>query len=162
MKKYLKIIILLFVLTLSVACSKKEEKIEPFKLDEMVVFDEKIDEDTEELVTTTIEKEELQKLIDDKKSFGVYVFLPGCSSCAAFREVLKEYQKNHEINFYSTQIKSAKETVIGEKIKYAPSFVIFKEGEIVAYLDAESDDDLPYYKTADKFNEWLTKYVIMK
>lgn len=162
MKKRFKILFFLLALTLCVACGKKEEKIEPFKLDEMVTFEEKTDEDTNELVTTTIEKDELQQLIDDKKSFGVYVFLPGCSSCAEFREVLKEYQKDHNINYYSTQIKYAKETVIGEKIKYAPSFVIFKEGKIVAYLDAESDDDLPYYKTTDKLHEWLTKYIIME
>ena len=109
-----------------------------------------------------LDLEGLEKLIEDKESFGVFVYLPGCTSCAAFSDVLNDFQKQNTITFYKTQIKYAKETDIGNKIKYAPSFVIFKEGKIVGYLDAESDEDLPFYETVENFKEWLTKYINLK
>ena len=35
---------------------------------------------------------------------------------------------------------------IKDKIKYYPSFAIFKDGEIVDYLDANSEEDIEIYK----------------
>ena len=148
MKKYCKILLLLLILLSCVACSKK-----PFDLKDEYYKESKINE---------LDLEGLKKLIDEKESFGVFVYLPGCTSCAAFSEVLDEFQKENTLTFYKTEIKYAKETAIKDKIKYAPSFVIFKEGKIVAYLDAESDKDLPYYKTVKDFKEWLTKYINLK
>ena len=156
MKKHFRILFLLLALTICVACKKEEPKpepkIEPFELKEEFYKESKI---------TDINLEELNKLIDDKESFIAYVYLPGCSSCAAFKEVLEEFQKENILSFYSVQIKYAKETVIGEKVKYAPSFVVFKEGKLVGYLDAESDKDKPYYENTSSFKEWLTQYIVL-
>ena len=156
MKKSIRLLFLLLALTLCVACKKEKPepvKIEPIDLKEDFYKESKMNE---------IELDELKKLIEDKESFIAYVYLPGCSSCAAFKVVLEEFQKDNTLSFYSTQIKYAKETVIGEKVKYAPSFVVFKEGELVGYLDAESDKDKPYYESASAFKEWLTKYINLK
>ena len=106
-----------------------------------------------------IDKEELEQLEKDKKSFVVFVYLPGCTSCAAFSEVLEEFQSKNNITIYKIQIKDAKETSIGKKVKYAPSFIVYKEGKIVAYLDATKDKDKPYYESNEKFTEWFIKYV---
>ena len=158
MKKVLRVFFLLLALTLCVACKKEEptpepEKIEPFTLKEEFYKESKI---------TDINLEELKKLIDDKESFIAYVYLPGCSSCAAFKTVLDAFQEEYTLSFYSVQIKYAKETVIGEKIKYAPSFVVFKEGKLVGYLDAESDKDKDSYESVDNFKKWLTQYINLK
>ncbi len=150
MKKNLKLIIILALIITCIACDKK---IEPFDLKEEYYKESKM---------IDLEQEDLEKMLDDKESFVMYIYLPGCSSCAEFKEVLTEFQENNKLTIYSSQIKYAKETSIGKKIKYAPSFVVYKDGEIVSYLDAESDDDLPYYKTADSFKEWLTKYINLK
>lgn len=155
MKKYFKVLILLLAVTLCLACNKKKEevKIEPFDLP--ASFYEKSE-------ITDIELDKLNELIDNKESFIVYVYLPGCSSCAAFKEVLEEFQKTNTLSFYATQIKYAKETEIGEKIKYAPSFVVFKEGKVYGYLDAESDKDKAFYESAAEFKNWITKYINIK
>ena len=152
MKKCLKVFLLLAVLTLCIAC-KKEEKIEPIDLKDEYYAESKFEE---------VDLDGLKKLIDDKETFVVYVYLPGCSSCAAFKEVLDEFQKDNNLFIYSTQIEYAKQTEIGDKITYAPSFVVFKEGKIYGYLRSEKDEDLPYYETAAKFKEWLIKYVNLK
>ena len=152
MKRIFKVLLLLLTVTLCIAC-KKEEKIEPFDLKE---------EYYQESKQIELDLDGLNKLIEDKESFGVFVYLPGCTSCAAFSEVLSEFQKDNTLTFYKTEIQYAKNTDIGNKIKYAPSFVIFKEGEIVAYLDAESDKDKAVYDTVENYKEWLTKYINLK
>ena len=158
MKKFMKYFLLIAMLTLCVACGKKEEekeepKIEPFDLKEEYYQKSEI---------VDVDLEGLEKLIDEEESFGLYVYLTGCSSCAEFKEVLTDFQDQNNLKIYSCEIRQAIQTDLKDKIKYAPSFVVYKEGKIVAYLDAESNDDLPYYKTADSFKEWLTKYINLK
>ena len=155
MKKYCKILLLLVALLLCMACKKEEvkEEIKPFDLKEEYYQKSAIKE---------IDLDGLNKLIDDKESFVVSVYLPGCSSCAEFRVVLDEFLKENQLTLYTTQIEYAKQTEIGQKIKYAPSCVVFKEGKVVAYLDAASDDDEEYYETSANFKEWLTKYINLK
>lgn len=154
MKKFTKLFLVLLAAILLVGCGKEqEEKIEPFDLKE---------EYYQESKQIELDLDGLNKLIEDKESFGVFVYLPGCTSCAAFSEVLSEFQKDNTLTFYKTEIKYAKQTDIGNKITYAPSFIIFKEGKIVAYLDAESNKDKPVYDTVENYKEWLTKYINLK
>ena len=148
--KYLKTLLLLLSLTLCVACNKK---VEPFDLKDEYYEESKLEE---------IDKDRLEELIDDKESMGVFVYLPGCSSCAEFKVVLEDFQKENTVTFYMIQIKDIHAMGLNDKIKYAPSFLIYKEGELVSYLDAESDKDLKYYQSVDGFKEWLTKYINLK
>ena len=148
--KYLKTLLLLLCLSLCVACNKK---VEPFDLKDEYYEESKLEE---------IDKDRLEELIDDKESMGVFVYLPGCSSCAEFKVVLEDFQKENTVTFYMIQIKDIHAMGLNDKIKYAPSFLIYKEGELVSYLDAESDKDLKYYQSVDGFKEWLTKYINLK
>ena len=109
-----------------------------------------------------INKKELQQLEKDKKSFVLFIYLPGCTSCAEFSKVLDEFQTKNNITIYKTEIRYAKETTIGKKVKYAPSFVVYKDGKFVAYLDATKDKDKPYYESNEKFTSWFTKYINLK
>ncbi len=150
MKKYLKLFLVLALALTCLACGKK---VEPFDLPDKYYEESKVEE---------IDLDGLNKLIDDKESFALYVFLPGCTACADFKVVLDEFQKDNKLTFYSTEIANAQKTELNDKIKFAPSFVIYKEGKLVAYLDAESDKDKDYYKSVDNFKEWLTKYINLK
>ena len=150
MKKCLK---LLLVFAIALTCLACEKKVKPFDLPDKYYEESKVEE---------LDLDGLNKLIDDKESFGLYVFLPGCSACSDFKKVLDEFQKDNKLTFYSTEIANAHKTELKEKFKYAPSFVIYKEGKIVAYLDYASDKDKKYYKNVDNFKEWLTKYINLK
>ena len=35
-------------------------------------------------------------------------------------------------------------------------------GELVKYLDAESDEDIPYYQSAEGLRNWLNNYINLK
>ena len=155
MKKYLTLLLLLLTVLLCVACKKegKEIIIEPFDLKDEYYQESKI---------IDLEQKDLEKMIEDDESFVMYIYLPGCSSCAEFKEVLQEFQKDNKLVIYSTQIKIAHAIGLKEKIPYAPSFAVYKEGKLIAYLDAMSDDDLQYYMTSDDFKTWLTEYINLK
>jgi len=108
--------------------------------------------------------EELNNLVLDKKSFCVFLYLPGCTSCAAFKPVLEEYISNNDLTFYSISMKTIEDKTdpISKKVEYAPSLIIFKEGKIIAYLDAKSDDHIEYYKSVDGLSKWMSNYIKIK
>ena len=145
MKK--KSLVLIAIVLMLVGC-----KVEKFYLD---------DKHYEEVGIVEIDNKELKKLENDKNNFGIFVFLPGCSSCAEFRTVLDEFTSANNMMFYSISIQDVDGTA-AEKLEYAPSFILYKEGKVVDMLDPASDDDTSYYKDANKFKEWLDEYIYLE
>lgn len=149
MKKLLLILLTLFIF---VACSSK-----PFSLDEEYYFHKDLIE-IESL-------DQVQQMVDDEKSFALFVYMDGCTSCAAFKPVLNTFLTQNEMTFYQISasiIGEDKNNSIMKAIEYAPSVLLYNKGKVVASLDAMSDDDLPYYKTADAFTSWFIKYCEIK
>ena len=79
----------------------------------------------------------------DKENYILYSYNSYCAFQVPCEDVFKEFKKT---KFY-------------KKIKYAPSIIIIKEGNIVAYLDPNSDDDIDKYQDANKLEEWIKEYV---
>lgn len=111
---------------------------------------------------TEIETEDLQKLIDNKESFALFIYQPACVTSANFEEVLKAFSNITNITIYKIAFSDIKDTNLSKYIKYYPSFAIFNKGSMVSYLDANSNDDLKYYKKENDFKKWFTKFVILK
>lgn len=109
-----------------------------------------------------IETSDLEKLMDDKESFALFVYQPACVTSANFEEVLYDFITNNNIKIYKIAFSDIKDTKLSESIKYYPSFAIFNKGITVDYLDANSDNDLKYYKFNDDFEKWFTDYVLLK
>lgn len=148
MKKFL---VIIFLALLLVGCGKDEEKkIEKFYLEDSHYGNAAI---------TEITLEELETLENEKKNFGVFVYLPGCTSCAQFRTVLEEYTVDKNIEFYTISIKNVKGSSIDEVVEYAPSLVLYKDGNVVSYLDSLSNEHIPALTTVDGFNSWLEEYI---
>lgn len=112
-------------------------------------------------VITDIDKKELKLLEKEKKSFAVFVYLPGCSSCAEFKKVLNEFVEEKNIEVYSISITDVEGTGV-EKVEYAPSLVLYNEGKVVDLLDSASDEDLPYFKEVTSLTEWLEEYIYLE
>ena len=145
MKK--KLLVLIAMVLMLVGC-----KPEKFYLD---------DEHYESVGIVEIDKKELMKKEKNKDNFGIFVFLPGCSSCAEFKTVLNEFTEDEDMMVYSISILDVKGTQ-AEKLEFAPSFIVYKEGKAVDMLDPASNDDMPYFKSVDKFEEWLEEYVYLE
>ena len=65
----------------------------------------------------------------------------------------------YKIDFLSISFEEFKTTKFYQTIKYAPSVLVVEQGNIVAYLNANSDDDLEKYQDTNKFEEWLNNYI---
>lgn len=149
MKKILVLLSLLLIL-----CSCKET---PFSLDDEYYFNEGLIE-IESL-------DEIAKMVDEEKSFALFVYMPGCTSCAAFKPVVESFLNKNEMTFYEISaevIGQDKDNSIMKAIEYAPSVLLYNKGKVIASLDAMSDDDLKYYKTTAGFTEWFISYCEIK
>ncbi len=112
--------------------------------------------------TDSIDYAKLEDLTEDKKSFAVFVYQPLCETSAAFEEVLDQFRTENSVGFYKIAFADLKDTALGEQVKHYPSFMVFKNGELMEFLDAEADEDKEYYQDADGFKRWFSKYVNIK
>lgn len=110
----------------------------------------------------TIDGKELENLINSKDSFGVFVYQTMCATSTDFSEILKEFQKDNLISFYMISFSDIKDVKQCNYLKYYPSFIIYKEGKMVDYLDANSNSDIKFYKNKDEFKKWITQYIEIK
>jgi len=157
MKK--KLLVLLLISLFLFGCKKEDDPGEEPPLPEVKETFNLEDKYYNSTELKEVTGEELTKLVEDKESFAVFYYSPGCSSCAAFSVVLSDFQKEYKIGFVKIPTPEKKKTVINDYVTYAPSVVVFKEGKLVAFIDSSSDDDEKYLETVDGFKSWLTKYV---
>lgn len=106
-----------------------------------------------------LDKNTFDDLINNKKSFAMFIYQPLCTTSYEFNKILTEFANQYQISFYKMSFSDMKETELKEYIKYYPSLVIYYEGEIVDYLDTNSDSDSEYYKSVDGFKKWFSNYV---
>lgn len=109
---------------------------------------------------TEIGIDEFNNLIDNKESFVVFVYQPACSTSAEFEEVVTDFLEQNQISIYKIKFSEIYENV--NFLKFYPSFIIYKKGKMVDFLEADKDSDLKYYQSVDGFTEWFTKYVKLK
>lgn len=99
----------------------------------------------------------LNKMKDE--SFILFTYNNYCSMAKPCEEVFQEYMKKYKINFLSITFEEFKKTNFYKTVKYAPSIIVVEKGTIVAYLDAESNDDLNKYQDTNEFEKWLNNYI---
>ena len=106
-----------------------------------------------------VNSEDIKKLKENKKSFIVFTYNNYCMLEIPCDEIFKKVMNKYNISFFYLPYEEMKNTFIYDKVKLAPSVILIKEGEIVAYLDAESDEDLLKYQDTEEFEKWLTSYI---
>ncbi len=111
---------------------------------------------------TEININELNKLIDNKESFVVFVYQPLCITSTNFESILKDFLEEKKISIYKIAFSNIKNTKIGKTIKYYPSFIIYNKGKMVDFLEANKDEDIKYYTSKKEFESWFTKYIKLK
>ncbi len=105
--------------------------------------------------------DELRKMEEEGKTFLLYVYLPGCSSCASFKPIVKEFKEANDIDIYAVDLSAIfnDSNSVTDRVSYTPSFFVYKDGEVAGYLDPGSDDDLPYYQTLEGLSSFVAKYL---
>ena len=103
----------------------------------------------------------LNNLISNKKSFVIFTYASFCPFQIPSDQIFKTVFKNNNMKLYAIGYDKLKGTEIINEVEYAPSVVIFKEGKIVAHLDANSDEDYNRYQDTKEFQDWLSNYVYL-
>lgn len=73
--------------------------------------------------------------------------------------IFETFMDKYDIDFLSIPFEDFKNTKYYETVKFAPSILIISNGEIIKYLDANSDEDLIRYQDVEAFEKWLDNYV---
>ncbi len=141
-----RILVLVFLLTILVTGCKQRS----FSLEEKYYGKAKIEE---------IEVSKFNELLKEKESFALFIYEPSCITSSDFNKVLQEFSEKYKICLYSISFQNMKETTLSEKVKFCPSFAIYKDGKLVDFLDASSDEDTDIYKSVDNFSNWFFGYV---
>lgn len=111
---------------------------------------------------TEIKIDELNELIDNKESFAVFIYQPMCITSSDFESVLSDFLEDNHLSIYKIAFSSIKDTDIGKTVKYYPSFIIYKKGKIVDFLEANKDEDVDFYTSKEGFEKWFTSYIKMR
>lgn len=108
----------------------------------------------------SISATELQRFVNEKKSFAVFVSQPSCRASADFEKVLQSFIAEVPMRFYEIAFSDLKELSFASEVRFYPSFLIFKQGKLVDFLEADNDDDASAYTSLDGFKAWLSKQII--
>ncbi len=93
------------------------------------------------------------------KNYIIYVSNTFCMFSVPCADIFEEYMKKYNISFLSIKIDEYKKTKFYEKVKYVPTVIIVRDGKILSYLNAESDDDINKYQDISEFESWVNKYI---
>ena len=99
--------------------------------------------------------------INNNESFILYTYNNFCALPIHCENIFKEVLEKNKIDALSIPFEDFKETSFYKKVKYAPSVLLIKDGKIIDYLKADSDDDYDKYQKVDVFQEWLEKYIYL-
>lgn len=102
---------------------------------------------------------EFDQLVAEKKSFVVVLHMVVCPAEFPVTNSAKELAHAEGMVIYSLVEDEFKQIELVREVKYLPSVALIREGELMDYLDAEADEDLSYYKTAEGLKEWIGKWV---
>lgn len=108
-----------------------------------------------------IKNDKLEELISKKKNFVVFIYQPLCTTSGDFSKVLDDFLEEEQLSIYKLAFSNIENSELKNKVKYYPSVVIYKKGKIVAYLEANKNDDIKYYESKEGFKEWLSKYIVL-
>ena len=104
-----------------------------------------------------VTKDELSSKEDE--TYLLFTYNNYCNLSVPCDQIFAKFMKKYNIDVLSIPYEDFKETLFYETVKFAPSILVINNSKIVAYLDAESDEDLVRYQDADEFEKWLNEYI---
>ena len=112
-----------------------------------------------------IDNSRLNELEEGKDSYAVLVYqVSTCGRANAydFNQYVEEFLVANKITFYQIMFFEIEGSKMAEHVKVCPSVVIYRDGQVEAFLDAVAAEDTDHYKSAEDFGKWFTSYVKLK
>ncbi|MBR0431118.1 hypothetical protein IJJ05_02425 [Candidatus Saccharibacteria bacterium] len=104
---------------------------------------------------------EYEKLIEEKKSFVIFVDQNGCTTADRLRNYVIDWAREAKVRVYKIMFMEAKATSLHDYVKYYPSVAMISKGKVVAWLRADSDEDAEVYNNYEAFRSWVGQYLIL-
>ncbi len=145
----MKKIILIILITILITGCKKQNT-------EKMYLDEKYYNESEYIEVTAKDIKEL-----NQETYLVFTYNNYCNLKIPCDTIFKKVMDKYNITILSLPFEEMKRTFIYDKVKYAPSVIIVKQNKVVAYLDAEKDEDYEKYQNETEFEKWLSKYIYL-
>ena len=108
---------------------------------------------------TDVSVKELEEIVKNKESFILFVYNDFCSFSVPCDTVFDKASKNMNLQILQISYRDYKKANIKKKIKYAPSVLIYIDGKVDKYLDAEKDEDKKRYQDEYAFRSWVSKNI---
>lgn len=106
-----------------------------------------------------LSSERFDELVEQEKSFVLFVDQVNCVNADRMREFMRDYMAERRLGAYRMMFGEMKETGLSGAVKYYPSVVVFNKGRVVAFLDANVDEDVDEYNNYEAFRDWLNAKV---
>lgn len=145
-----KIFLVICIIMLFICGCEKENNNSKFYLDNKYYKDGKY---------IKIDESDIKK---NKGSYVLFTYNSFCTLAVPCEDVFEDFMKENNIRFLSIPFDEFKDTYLYDTVKYAPSIIVVHNGEVVAYLDANNDDDLSKYQDTLEFKNWLSKYIYLE
>ena len=104
---------------------------------------------------TRLTPEDYQKLVEEQKSFVIFVDQPACVTADRLRGYTTQYASEHGVKPYRMMFSDLKKTALHNQVKYYPSFVVVSDGTPIAWLKTDADEDAAAYNDYGAFKTWL-------
>ena len=104
-----------------------------------------------------IKNADLKKL--GNSNYILYTYNNYCSLPISCEDIFQQFMSKYNIDFLAMPFEEFKESEIYNTVKYAPSVIIIENGKVLAYLDANTDNDLKKYQDANEFEQWMNNYI---
>lgn len=92
-------------------------------------------------------------------SYILYTYNNYCNFSVPCENIFKTFMQKYNIDIIDIPYAEYKQTKLYSKVKYAPTIIIINKGKVIAYLDANKDEDIDKYQDEIKFELWLDKYI---
>ena len=109
-----------------------------------------------------LSKEDYEDLIKKKKSFVIFVDQSGCDGADRLRKFSNDYFPESGVKVHKMMFSDLKETTLHEKVKYYPSLVVIRKGNVQAFLRADLDEDVDAFNQYGSFIDWVNQHILLK
>lgn len=98
--------------------------------------------------------QEFTTLVEAEESFVVYVYLPTCSGCLAFKPYLQSFVTTNDILVYTLNGSIVDHTMLKDVVSYVPSIVLLEKGEVKYHLDPTGQEKKAF-ESEKAFSSWF-------
>lgn len=104
---------------------------------------------------------DLKTMAEEKKSFMLFVSQPECQAAEKLRGILQELIKEYPIQIFEVSFSELRESGLASEVRFYPSLVVYRQGQVADFLDANDSADTEAYNSLAGLKDWLTNVVIL-